>query len=284
VTTGKYIDFVPTKNLKMKIDKKKMIEMGVVKAKDSNLIVDEISWQISKNYIFKNDLMILDILATNNWERPVYFASTAPSESYLGLENYFQVEGLAYRLVPIKTGSAQGQPGRVDTEVLYENVMNKFVWGGLDENEVYMDENNRRMTISLRLVFSRLAENLAIEGDKVRAKEVLDRCMEVIPERNVPYDMFTLYLAENYYMIDEYETANEIVAKLADIFESNLTYYNSLNSEDMKLVDGDRNQTLAVLQRLWYLTTQQYPQEELGNNLNQRFGMYFQNNQQRENR
>ena len=163
--------------------------------------------------------------------------------------------------------------------------MNKFEWGGLDKSKVYMDENNRRMTISLRLVFSKLAESLAVDGDKERAKAVLDKCMEVIPEHNVPYDVFTLYLAENYYMIDEFEIANELVAKLADIFESNLNYYNSLDQAHVKLIESDRNQTMAVLQRLWYLTNQQYPQEELGQDLNNRFGMYFQNQgQQQQNR
>ena len=279
ITNGKYIDYIPTKNLKIKVDKKEVIEKGVVKPEDSALIVDEISWQIKKNYILKNDLMILDILASNNWDRPIYFASTAPSESYLGLENYFQVEGLAYRLVPIKSKAIQGQPGRIDSDVLYDNVMNKFEWGGLDKSKVYMDENNRRMTISHRLIFSRLAEILTLEGQKEKAIEVLDKCFEVIPEENVPFDIFTLYLAENYYMVDEYEKANYIVSVLADIFESNLEYFNSLDAQDLKLVENERNQTMAVLQRLWYLTNQQFPQEELGEELNQRFGMYFQQQQ-----
>jgi hypothetical protein len=261
--------------LKINIDKQRMIDLGVVKVEDSALIVDEITWQIKKNYILKNDLMILDILATNNWERPVYFASTAPSESYLGMENYFQAEGLAYRLVPIMTPTAQGQPGRVDAEILYNNIMNKFVWGGLDEDLVYMDENNRRMTISLRLVFSRLAENLARNGEKEKAKEVLEKCMKVVPEENVPFDLFTLYLAENFYMIEENEQANYMVSKLADLFESNLRYYESLEPGHAKLLESDRNQTMAVLQRLWFLTNQQYPQAELGKNLDDRFGMYF---------
>ncbi|HAW50704.1 MAG TPA: DUF2723 domain-containing protein, partial [Flavobacteriales bacterium] len=275
VTSGRNIDFIPTKKLKINIDKQRMIDLGVVKPEDSAKIVDEITWTIKKNYILKNDLMILDILATNNWERPVYFASTAPSESYLGLENYFQAEGLAYRLVPILTPSVQGQPGRVDEDILYDNLMNKFVWGGLDQDQVYMDENNRRMTISLRLIFSRLAEELARKGDKERAKLALEMCMKAVPEENVPFDLFTLYLAENFYMIDEDEQANYMVSKLADLFESNLKYYESLEPEYAKLVESDRNQTMAVLQRLWFLTNQQYPQEELGKNLNERFGMYF---------
>ena len=127
----------------------------------------------------------------------------------------------------------------------------------------------------MRLHFIRI-----LSGDKVKSKEVLDRCMEVIPEHNVPFDMFTLYLAENYYMIDDFETANYMVSKLADIYESNLNYFNSLNTQDQKLVKNDQDQTMAVLQRLWYLTTQQYPQEGLGEDLNNRFGMYFQQQNQ----
>ncbi len=284
VTNGKFIDFIPTKNLTLRVNKEDVIAKGVVKEKDSNQIVDAIRWKIKKNYILKNDLMILDILASNKWERPIYFASTAPSESYLGLQNYFQVEGMAYRLVPIKTNAGQGQPGRVDADILYDNVMNKFVWGGLDESLVYMDENNRRMTISLRLVFSRLAETLALTGDNARAKEVLDKCLEVIPEENVPYDMFTMYLAENYYMIGENEKANEIIAKLADIYESNLRYFESLDAADVSKVRNEQQQTMAILQRLWFLTNQQYPQEELGQDLNERFGMFFQNQGQPQNR
>lgn len=279
VTSGKSISYIPTKNLKMNIDKEKILEMGIVSEKDSANIVDEIRWKVKGNYILKNDLMILDILATNNWERPIYFASTAPSESYLGLEDYFQVEGMAYRLIPVKTQGNQGQPGRVDTDVLYDNMMNEFVWGGLDENEVYMDENNRRMTISLRLVFSRLAETLIAEGKKDKAKEVLDKCMTVVPERNVPFDLFTLYLAENYYMIDEFEQANYMIGKLADLYGSMLEYYNSLPPDYQKKMESEYKQTMAVLQRLWYLTNHQYPQEELGKELDQRFGMYFNNNQ-----
>ena len=279
ITSGKYIDYIPTKNLKINVDKEEVIKKGVVKVEDSAQIVDAINWKIKKNYILKNDLMILDILATNNWDRPIYFASTAPSESYLGLQNYFQVEGLAYRLVPIKSQGVQGQPGRVDNDILYDNLMNKFEWGGLDKNKVYMDENNRRMTISHRLVLSRLAESLTIAGDKEKAIEVLDQTMEAFPEHNVPFDIFSMYLAENYYMVDEFEKANYIVSVLADLFESNLDYYNSLEAKDLKLVENDRNQTMAVLQRLWYLTTVQYPQEELGADLNNRFGVYFQQQQ-----
>jgi tetratricopeptide (TPR) repeat protein len=219
--------------------------------------------------------MILDILAANDWERPVYFASTAPSESYLGLEDYFQVDGLAYRLVPIKTERNDGRPGRVETDILYENVMEKFVWGGLDTSDLYMDENNRRMTISLRLTFSRLAEALLDEGKPDKAKEVLDKCLEAIPNKNVPYDIFSLYIAENFYRLGDYESANALARILADTYEDDLKYYMSLAPKDAELVKAEKNQALAVLQRLYVLAVQQYPQEELGKEFADRFSIYF---------
>ncbi len=275
VSSGKFIDYIPTKQLALKVDKKRVLDLGVVGIEDTANIVDEITWKIRKNYILKNDLMILDILATNNWERPVYFASTAPSDSYLGLEEYFQVEGLAYRLVPIKTKKREGQPGRVATDVAFENVMNKFNWGGLDENNVYMDENNRRMTISHRILFSRLAESLISQNRNEDAKVVLDKCMTVIPKNNVPYDIFSLYLAEAYYKIGENDKANEIVLELVDLFESKMIYYNSLDRDLRKTLKSDMNQAGAVLQRILYVTTQQFPQEELGDQLFQRLSKYF---------
>ena len=275
LSNTRIIDYVPTKNLKLEVDKQKVLQNGTVPLKDSSLIVDNVEWTIGKSYILKNDLMILDILAANNWERPVYFASTAPSESYLGLDDYFQVEGLAYRLVPIKTVNTDGRPGRVETDILYDNIMNKFRWGGLDTSEVYMDENNRRMTISLRLVFSRLAEALIQEGKKEKAKEVLDKCLEVVPKHNVPYDIFVLYLAENYYELGDYETANQLARELADIYIDNLEYYNSLKPELAESLSSDRNQAMAVLQRLYMLATQQYPQEELSKEFGEKLLPYF---------
>jgi hypothetical protein len=275
VGNGKNVDFIPTKNLRLPVNKKRVVELGIVAPKDTALIVDEVRWSINKNYILKNDLMILDILAANDWERPVYFASTAPSESYLGLEDYFQVDGLAYRLVPIKTERNDGRPGRVDTDILYENVMNKFVWGGLDSSNLYMDENNRRMTISLRLTFSRLAEALIDESKPEKAKEVLDKSIEAIPDHNVPFDIFSLYIAENYYRLGDYESANALSRILADRYENDLQYYMSLAPKDAELVASERNQALAVLQRLYVLAVQQYPQEELGKEYADRFAIYF---------
>lgn len=109
------LNYLPTKRVRISVDRNAVIKNGVVAAKDTAKIVNEIVWEIPKSYVMKADLMILDLLAHNDWTRPIYFAVTVGSDGYMGLENYFQLEGLSYRFVPIQTQNADGQIGRVGT-------------------------------------------------------------------------------------------------------------------------------------------------------------------------
>ncbi len=261
VGSGESIDFVPTKRLRIKVDKDKLVKNGTIKPEDADKMVDYIEWSIKGSYILKNDLAVLDLLATFGWDRPIYFASTTGPDSYIGLENYFRQEGMAYRLVPIKAErSSDGNPGFIDTDILYTNVMEKFQWGGMDVNDIYMDETNRRMTMSLKILFNRLASELIAEKDNDKAKEVMDRAFEVMPEKNVPYDIFTMFLVENYYKVGEFEKANAVTARLVDIFSKDVAYYNSLSPDLQRSFNSDRQQAMGILQRLYQMVSQQYPQ------------------------
>lgn len=276
VTSGDRIDYIPTKKLKIKVDREKVLANGTVSQEEADQIVDELKWEIKKNYVLKNDLTIIDILAANDWERPVYFASTTGLDAYIGLEDYFRAEGMTYRLVPVKkVGRQDGNPGYVNSEILYDRMMNDFHWGGVDTNDVYMDETNRRMTMSLRITFSRLAEQLIQEDKLDKAKKVLDKAFEVMPERNVPYDVFVMYLAENYYAIGDNERGNELVGRLADIYEKELNYYNRLDPKFARTIKNDQQQAQAILNRLVMITNQMYPQKEFGAELRDRLMPYF---------
>ena len=275
VSSGKRIDYIPTKKLKVSVDKQKVLANGTVPPEMADQVTD-IKWEIKKNYVLKNDLTILDILSANDWERPIYFASTTGLASYIGLEDYFRAEGMTYRLVPVKKQpSADGNPGYVNSDILYDRLMNDFHWGGMDTNDIYMDETNRRMTMSLRITFSRLAEQLIAEQRNEDAKAVLDKAFEVMPEKNVPYDVFVMYLAENYYAIGEDEKGNEIVGKLADMYEKELAYYRSLEPKYRQSLRSEEQQATAILNRLIVITTQQYPQGEFGEKLKERLMPYF---------
>ena len=281
VGTGEKIDYIPTKKLKIAVDKEKVLANGTVPADKAYQIVDEIAWEIKKSYVLKNDLTILDILSSNNWERPIYFASTTGLASYIGLEDYFRAEGMAYRLVPIKKqGRGDGNPGYVNSDILYKRLMEDFHWGGMDTDDIYMDETNRRMTMSLRITFSRLADQLIAENKLDKAKLALDKAFEVMPEHNVPYDYFVMFLAENYYGIGEFERANEIVLRLVDIYEKEVIYYQSLDPKYAITVKNDLQQARGILNRLVVMTNQLYPQKEFGQELNQRLAPYFGANNQ----
>lgn len=189
-------------------------------------ILPYIDWDIGKKgYIMKNDLLILDILAANNWKRPVYFAVTVGPDAFVGLEKYFQIEGLAYRLVPYSPQS--GQP-RVATDVMYDVLMNRVQWGGLDKNELWMDENNMRMALTMRMQMRTLAMSLIQEGKKDLAMKVLKRALEVLPEHNVPYYYdpinYTYYLIQAFYMAGGKEDAIKLSKRFFDIMEGDTEY------------------------------------------------------------
>jgi hypothetical protein len=267
----KQVDYIPTKNFKITVDKEKVLANGTVPKDREDRIVSNVEWTISKNYIMKNDLIILDILAANDWERPVYFAITTGSDSYLGLTDYFQLEGLAYRLVPYKSQSYDGQSGEVNTEIMYENLMNKFRWGGMVEGTHYMNENNRRMCMNFRNNFSRLSSEYIRLGQKEKAIEVLDECLEVIPERNIPYNVYMLYIAENYYKLEEYKKGNKIIGSLVDKYEDDLKYYLSLKGKDKDNVREETQRAKQILQQIIMMTNEKYKETGIEGEMNDRF-------------
>ncbi len=267
----KQVDYIPTKNFKLTVDKAKVLANGTVAIKDSARILDNIEWKIGKNYIMKNDLIILDILAANDWERPIYFAITTGAESYLGLTDFFQLEGLAYRLVPFKSQSFDGQTGEVAVEIMNENLMNKFKWGGMEGGEIYMNENNRRMCMNFRNNFSRLSGEFIRLGQNEKAEKVLDRCVEVMPEKNVPYSYFMLSVAENYYKIGKFEKGNKIIGSLIDLYENDLMYYNSLKGKDKEKVKQDSERAKYILEQIIIMTNQRYKEAGMEKGMKDRF-------------
>jgi tetratricopeptide (TPR) repeat protein len=214
--------------------------------------------------------MVLDLIANNNWDRPIYFAVTTGDEAYVGLKKYFQLEGLAYRFVPIKqTDDEAALGGRVNTDVMYDNIMTKFLWGGMDKKGVNLDENCVRMTGNLRMQMSVLAGALINEGKNKKAKAVLDKCLQVMPDENIPYDATVFTICGNYYQLKETKFANELAKKLFDIFEGDLKVYNAQKPNRRAAFQREIGQAKEILKRLTGLT-QQYKQEALSKEFMQR--------------
>ncbi len=261
---------------KIKEDSAKMVQSGYLSPAMAPTLVDEIKWKINKGYIFKNDMMIMDLLANNNWERPIYFAITTGGSAYIGLDQHFQLEGLTYRLLPIKTvnkdpnSRQQVETGYVNTDIMYQNLMNEFSWGGMEKQEIYLNENNRRMCMNLRNNFSRLAEALVAKGEKAKAVEVLDRCLEVMPEYNVPFDYFMVPVIEAYYKTGENEKANELAKQLFEQFEEEFIYLMRFEGRDYATVKQQAQQDISILYRV-FDTINKNKQEDLKKELEPRF-------------
>ena len=216
-------------------------------------ILPYIEWDMGKKggYILKNDVLVLDILAANNWTRPVYFAVTVGPDAFVGLEKNFQIEGLAYRLVPY--GAQSGQP-RVATDLMYDNLMNKAVWGGLDKDEVWMDENNIRMALTMRMQMRTLAMSLVQEGKKDVALKVLKRELEVLPERNVPYYYdpitYTYYLIQAFYMAGGKEDAIKLSKRFFDIVEGDTEYAISVRKKEPTALQPYLDDRIEMMQQM----------------------------------
>jgi tetratricopeptide (TPR) repeat protein len=251
---GKRYSFFPTKNMRIPVDSTTVVNNGTVPKELANRIVKNIDWTMTGNYVQKNDLMIIDLLAHNDWKRPIYFAATAAADSYLGLASYLQLEGLAYRLVPVKQNEQESQQEtRIATDIMYNNVMNKFAWGGMDVKGMYLDDVFiSGCALNIRQRMGALAATLIEEGKKDKAINVLDRVVKVTPQENVPYDATMFAIALAYYQADATEKANEISKKLFDNFESNLNYYYAFDRKRLREFGNDPDQAQDILERLTY--------------------------------
>ncbi len=215
-------NYCPTKKLKVTVNKE--IAKTFVPEEYHSKIVDEIKFQLKGNGIFKNKLLVLDILANFNWERPIYFAITVGRDNFMGLENYFQLEGLAYRLVPYSVKSTDGQTGVVHTTKMYDRLVKEFVWGGFNNSNLYFDETNTRMVMNFRNNYARLAESLFQKGENRKAIETLDKCMAEFSGDVAKFSYFSISLVDLYYKLGEKEKGNQLLGRMINNHLSEIKY------------------------------------------------------------
>ncbi|HNW98902.1 MAG TPA: DUF2723 domain-containing protein [Bacteroidales bacterium] len=271
------VDYFPTENFRIPVDSATVVNNGTVPKDKIDSIVPAIEWKIKEkgNYgVYKSNLMILDLLAHNDWKRPVYFVSTSSPNTYLGLNNYLQLEGLAYRLVPVKSKNTDGEIGFVNTSIMYDNLMNKFKWGNFNDTSLYFDETVLITARSLKTSFTRLADALSDEGKYDSAVKVLDKCEEIFPEKNLPYDYLECYVAQSYYKAKAFEKAKKITSYMIDLYEKNLKYYFSFKDSKLKAIDMHIQQALYVMQQLAF-TTSEYKQDKLTTRSKDIFEKYY---------
>jgi hypothetical protein len=268
------VDFFPTRKFFVGYDSAELLKKEYVPTKYAGRMTP-LKWEVNLRAIEKNNLMILDLLAHDNWERPVCFASTMGSEAYIGLDKYLFLEGLAYRLFPVNAISKDGQVGEVNSDVMYDNMMNKFKWGNMQDPGIYMDDNNLRMAMNYRNTFGRLAAELISEGKKDSARKVLDRCMEVMPDNVIPVNYFMTSIIEGYYSIGDTVKANKLAERSYFLFNQDLDYLFSFPESELKSFDLSLQEDLMTLDKLRALTTD-FKQDVPGKKINESFQKYYQ--------
>ena len=252
----------PSKKFSFKADPKKVIEYGCVypgyykdTAGETEIYFDTVlNIDLNREYLLKNEMMILDLLNTNDWERPIYITSLG-SRHTLNLDNYFHNEGFAFRLTPMnkKAKAPEGVANSdINTDVMYNNLMNVYTWGNINDPNVYVDQTILRTTkiVKIRNNFGELAKALVKEGKTDKAKEVMERCDSVMPPAMYPVTYFDCDYTEGYYQAGEAETADSILVAGIESVLTELNYYKSLDKQKRNTNAQEIQINIATLGRI----------------------------------
>ena len=228
-------NYAPTEFVRIPVNKEAVLKNGVVALKDTDKIVDYIDLKITGQVIMKNRLMMLDIIAQNNWERPIYFSGGAfGDDDYIWMKDYLQLDGLAYKLVPVKTPLDKNNPydmGRIDSEKMYELVKN-WAWGNSGNADVYHDVETRRNSLTYRGHMARLIEKLIIEGQLEKAEEIADLAMDKMPVDIFGYYTYLEPFVGAYYEVDAKEKARKLYQQVTVKYQESLNYYSGISDEN----------------------------------------------------
>ncbi len=261
-TSGKMENFLPTKNLKLTINPDEVIATKTISAAERSKIVPAMEWKLSGNYLTKGQLAMLDILQTNHWKRPIYFSFTVPNSQFIGLDNYLFNEGFAMRLVPATRTqfpeTALGRTDDVNTTQMYDNMMNKFVWGNM-KNANYLDPESSKMAMLSLNKFTELAKNLLYEGKKEQAKKALLKAFDVLPVYTM-YD--TNFALSKYEMIELLfqlglkKEASNLLHQTADVLVKELNYQSEITETKENVGVNDVRLSLFVYNELGRIATE----------------------------
>jgi len=267
-------NFLPTKSFQLTINRDDVIRNQVVPAAWQDSITDVMRWTYNRNYVSRAELAIMDILVNNNWERPIYFATTVPSENFMGLDKYLVSEGFALRLMPIQATQNTSQ-GLVHADAIYEQAMNKYSWGNI-RNSRYLDpESYRMVSLILNNIYSAPAEALIAEGKKEEARKLLNNALESMPERI--YRIMDAYgysfLVENLYAVDETEKANALAERNVKYLEEQLRYYAAIAETKPNLEMQNIQYSMFTLNR-FSDAAKEHGQDELASRIEKIFSQY----------
>ena len=265
-------NYAPTEYVRIPVNKKAVLENKIVKEKDADKIVDFIDIKIDNQAIYKNRLMMLDIIAQNNWERPIYFSGGAfGNDDYIWLKDYLQLDGFAYKLVPIKTPINENNPfsmGRIDSDLMYK-LVNNWKWGNSGDPKMYHDVETRKNSISYRSNMARLIEVLISEEEFEKAEIITDLAIEKMPINIFGYYTFLEPFIGAYYEIGREEKARNIFKKTSSKYQENLTYYSGISesnkSKFAQIIYSDIEKYKSLVDTISYYEDEEFIKSEMEN-------------------
>ena len=224
--------FYPTNKIRVPVNKENVIKSGLVNKQDYDLILDYIDIDLPTSGLYKNQILMLDILANNDWKRPIYFTGGSYNDAeYIWMKEYLQLDGLVYKLIPIKTEIPKNNPyelGKIDSELMYK-IVKSWEWGNSDSSKIYHDPETRKNSISFRGNLHRLSSKLIEEGKFNKAEEILDLSLEKMPLGYFGfYSLLEPYIS-SYYKLGKFKKGNELFSQLSKKYQQNLKYYSSLS-------------------------------------------------------
>ena len=228
-------NFLPTENVRIPVNIENIKKNSIVSEKYFDLIEEEIFIKIKSQALYKNRLIMLDIIANNNWERPIYFTGGAfGDEDYLWMKDFLQLDGMCYKLVPVKTPVDKSNPyemGMIDSDKML-TIVNKWNWGIDDKEDIYLDVESRKNSITYRSNISRLVNQLIIENKIIESERVIDLCMQKFPIDKFGYYTLLEPFINSYYRIGKVEKARNLFDEIATKYQEKLFYYSTLSNSN----------------------------------------------------
>ncbi|MBL1410916.1 DUF2723 domain-containing protein [Sphingobacterium sp. C459-1T] len=247
---GDWVNLLPTKNMKLTVDKNAVLANNVVPKGWENSIVDTMEWTYSMNYVSRAELSIMAMLANNNWKRPIYFTTTTPEVNYIGLDKYLVSEGFAMRLMPIDTGNSDSEEGFApvaDVDGIYNNIINKYQWGNMSKSSYLDPDSYRYISLYVSSIFGETAQNLIHEGKKEEARKVVVNAYENMPKKTYQMSepMSYVLLIDAMYKTGESAKAKEIALRNLTFIGENMRYYTS--NKLLSNLGSERNVRLGLM-------------------------------------
>ena len=277
---GGTYNYVPCRSVKLTVDKEACLRNGIVPESMADRMVDEIAWEIKGDYLYKNAIMLLDFMATNNWERPVYFTSFSDMSSVLGIDKYLHMEGLGYRFIPVEAEDyIKVYRGGVYRDGSYDLLVTKanegiVNWGNMNQDGVVPDRESVRNTSYAQLAYSRLAQALINHDQFDSAVIVMDKFQEFFPNEKFPAEIHTYQFPEMYYICGDTAKGDDYLTKLVENYCDKIQYYGSMKPKFKKYYEEDIDEGFSLLKH-FVSVAKKYGRDEIAQDISDRMMQYL---------